>query len=118
SCGWFFDEVTGIESMQDIFYAKRAIQLAEEITGVSYEEEFTKMLNNIPSNIPEYGNALTAYNKFVKPMALDMIRIGAHYAVSSLFEEFPEEVSLYNFSASVKTKEYYEGGKQKVIIGR
>lgn len=118
SCGWFFDEVTGIESMQDIFYAKRAIQLAEEISGTSYEEEFTKMLNNIPSNIPEYGTALTAYNKFVKPMALDMIRIGAHYAVSSLFEEFPEEVSLYNFSASVKTKEYYEGGKQKVIIGR
>ncbi|MEX2566508.1 MAG: DUF3536 domain-containing protein, partial [Cyclobacteriaceae bacterium] len=29
SCGWFFDEVTGIESMQDIFYAARAIQLAE-----------------------------------------------------------------------------------------
>ncbi|QED37087.1 DUF3536 domain-containing protein [Antarcticibacterium arcticum] len=118
SCGWFFDEVTGIESMQDIFYAKRAIQLAEEISGVSYEDEFTKKLENIPSNIPEYGTALTAYNKFVKPMALDMIRIGAHYAVSSLFEEFPEEVSLYNFSASVKTKHFYEAGKQKVVIGR
>lgn len=118
SCGWFFDEVTGIESMQDIFYAKRAIQLAEEISGLSYEEEFTKKLQNIPSNIPAYGTALTAYNKFVKPMALDMIRVGAHYAVSSLFEEFPEEVSLYNFSASVKTKHLYEAGKQKIIIGR
>ncbi len=118
SCGWFFDEVTGIESMQDIFYAKRAIQLAEEISGKSYEEDFTKMLENIPSNIPAYGTALTAYYKFVKPMALDMIRIGAHYAVSSLFEEFPEEVSLYNFSASVKTQDFYEAGKQKVIIGR
>jgi hypothetical protein len=46
-------------------------------------------------------------------MALDMIRIGAHYAVSSLFEDFPEEVSLYNFSASVKTRHYYEAGKTK-----
>ncbi|MFN4764129.1 DUF3536 domain-containing protein [Gillisia sp. Q332] len=118
SCGWFFDEVTGIESMQDIFYAKRAIQLAEEISGKSYEDEFVESLENIPSNIPEYENALTAYNKFVKPMALDMIRIGAHYAVSSLFEEFPEEVSLYNFSASVKSRYYYEAGKQKLIIGR
>ncbi|MCM4160318.1 DUF3536 domain-containing protein [Antarcticibacterium flavum] len=118
SCGWFFDEVTGIESMQDIFYAKRAIQLAEEISGKSYEEDFVRLLEEIPSNIPEYGTALTAYRKFVEPMALDMIRIGAHYAVSSLFEEFPEEVSLYNFSASVKTRHYYEAGKQKLVIGR
>jgi alpha-amylase/alpha-mannosidase (GH57 family) len=118
SCGWFFDEVTGIESMQDIFYAKRAIQLAEEISGKSYEEDFVKLLEEIPSNIPEYGTALAAYKKFVEPMALDMIRIGAHYAVSSLFEDFPEEVSLYNFSASVKTRHYYEAGKQKLVIGR
>ena len=118
SCGWFFDEVTGIESMQDVFYAARAVQLAEDISGNEYEPEFEKMLEQIPSNLPEYGNVLTAYNRFVKPMALDMIRIGAHYAVSSLFEEFPEEVSLYNFSASVKTRHYYEAGKQKLIIGR
>ncbi len=118
SCGWFFDEVTGIESMQDIFYAKRAIQLAEEISGKDYEEDFVALLETIPSNLPEYENVLTAYEKYVKPMALDMIRIGAHYAVSSLFEEFPEEVSLYNFSASVKTRYFYEAGKQKLIIGR
>ena len=118
SCGWFFDEVTGIEAMQDIFYAKRAIQLAEEVGGESYEEEFENLLEKIPSNLPEHGNALSAYNKFVKPTALDMIRIGAHYAVSSLFEEFPEEVTLYNFSASVKSRHYYEAGKQKLVIGR
>lgn len=118
SCGWFFDEVTGIESMQDIFYAKRAVQLAEEITGNNYEDEFIKMLEKIPSNLPEYENVLTPYKKYVKPMALDMIRIGAHYAVSSLFEEFPEEVSLYNFTATVATRNYYEAGKRKILIGR
>ena len=118
SCGWFFDEVTGIESMQDIFYATRAIQLAEEITGKSYEENFRKLLKKIPSNLPEYGTALSAYEKFVEPMKLDMLRIGAHYAVSSLFQEFPEEVSLYNFSANVLDKYYYEAGRQKLVIGR
>lgn len=117
SCGWFFDEVTGIESMQDVFYATRAIQLAEEISGGNYEEEFVKKLEKIPSNLPEFGTVLTAYNKFVKPMALDMIRIGAHYAVSSVFEEFPEKVSLYNFTAKVKTRHSYEAGKQKLVIG-
>lgn len=117
SCGWFFDEVTGIESMQDIFYATRAVQLAEEISGNSYKPEFESLLEKIPSNIPEYGNALTAYNKFVKPMELDMIRIGAHYAVSSVFEEFPEEINLYNFNALIKKRNFYEAGKQKLVIG-
>ena len=118
SCGWFFDEVTGIESMQDIFYATRAIQLAEELTGNSYEHDFVESLKKIPSNVPEYGNAYKAYELFVKPMELDMIRIGAHYAISSLFEEFPEEVSLYNFSATNRASHYYEAGKQKLIIAR
>ncbi|GAB2769170.1 DUF3536 domain-containing protein [Salinimicrobium soli] len=118
SCGWFFDEVTGIESMQDIFYATRAVQLAEEITGKSYEAQFVEDLKKIPSNLPEYESALTAYEESVKPMELDMIRIGAHYAISSLFEEFPEEVTLYNFSAAVKASHYYEAGKQKLIVGR
>ena len=118
SCGWFFDEVTGIESMQDIFYATRAIQLAEEISGEQYEPDFIEDLKKIPSNVPEYGTAHKAYELFVKPTELDMIRIGAHYAISSIFEEFPEEVSLYNFNATTKASHYYEAGKQKLIIAR
>lgn len=118
SCGWFFDEVTGIESMQDVFYASRAIQLAEEINGDKYEEEFIAQLEKVPSNLPEYGNVATAYNKIVKPMSLDMLRMGAHYAVSSLFIDFPDEVDLYNFTAVTKDKQFYEAGKQKLTIGR
>ena len=118
SCGWFFDEVTGIESMQDIFYATRAVQLAGEVSGDDYEPEFIDSLKKIPSNLPKYGTAYAAYVESVKPMELDMIRIGAHYAISSLFEEFPEEVTLYNFSATVKTSHYYEAGKQKLVVAR
>ncbi|WP_324718997.1 DUF3536 domain-containing protein [Salinimicrobium sp. HB62] len=118
SCGWFFDEVTGIESMQDIFYAQRAVQLAEEISGEKYEPDFVESLKKIPSNIPKYGTVHKAYELYVKPMELDMIRIGAHYAISSVFEEFPEEVTLYNFSATTKASHNYEAGKQKLIIAR
>ncbi|MBL6447472.1 DUF3536 domain-containing protein [Fulvivirga sp. 29W222] len=118
SCGWFFDEVTGIESMQDIFYAARAVQLAEEISGQPYEKDFIALLEKIPSNIREYGNAAAAYNKHVKPMIVDMLRVGAHFAVSSVFEEFPDETILYSFSANSKSKYYYEAGKQKLVIGR
>ena len=117
SCGWFFDEVTGIESMQDIFYAARAIQLANDLTGNDYEREFVKLLEKVPSNLEEFGHAANAYHKFVKPMIVDMIRVGAHFAVSSLFEEFPEETVLYSFSAYSKSRDYHEAGKQKLVVG-
>ncbi|WP_040495151.1 DUF3536 domain-containing protein [Fulvivirga imtechensis] len=117
SCGWFFDEVTGIESMQDIFYAARAIQLANNLTGNDYEGEFVQLLEKVPSNLEEFGHAAKAYHKFVKPMIVDMIRVGAHFAVSSLFEEFPEETVLYSFSANSRSRDYHEAGKQKLVVG-
>ena len=33
SCGWFFDDIAGIETLQILQYAGRAIQLAEELSG-------------------------------------------------------------------------------------
>lgn len=117
SCGWFFDEVSGIESMQDILYAARAIQLAEKISGEKLENEFVTLLERVPSNIGELKNAANAYEKFVKPMRVNMLRVGAHYAIASLFKDFPEEYDLFNFQAKTKSRKYYESGKHKLMIG-
>lgn len=118
SCGWFFDEITGIESMQDIFYAARAIQLAGELGQRKYEEDFLKLLEKAPSNLPEYGNAANAYNKIVRTTIVDLWRVGAHYAVSSLFEDYPKVIKINSFTVESQQYEYYEAGKQKLAIGR
>lgn len=117
SCGWFFDEVTGIETMQDVLYAARAIQLAEKISGEKFEEEFIQLLKAVPSNLGEFGNAAVAYEQLVKPMIVDMIRVGAHYAIASLFENFPEQMNLFNFHANTKSRAYFQAGKQKLVVG-
>lgn len=118
SCGWFFDEVSGIESMQDIFYASRAVQLAGQITGRDYDEEFLADLETIPSNIDRFGNAAAAYREIVEPMRVDMIRVAAHYAVSSLFRNMPGELSLYSFSAESLMRDFHEAGKNKLVVGK
>lgn len=118
SCGWFFDEVTGIESMQDIFYATRAIQLAEEVSGKDFEAGFVKQLEKIPSNRQRYNSAADAYRETVVPMRVDMLRVGVHYAVSSLFRDFPGEMSMYSFDTQSLMREYEENGKQKIVVGR
>ena len=117
SCGWFFDEVTGIESMQDVFYAARAIQLAEKVSGERYEQDFINRLEEVHSNIEEFGNTAVAYQRLVKPMIIDSVRVGAHFAVASIFENFPHEMKLFNFHATTKYRNYYEAGKYKLVIG-
>ena len=118
SCGWFFDEVTGIESVQDILYASRALQLAQNITGHTYEPEFKTLLAKAKSNIPEKQNAALVYEEQVEPEMLNLLRVGAHYAISSLFTEYPVESKLYCYQASSLNHETHEAGRQRLTVGR
>ena len=118
SCAWFFDEVTGIETLQDILYAARAIQLHKDITGTDYEEAFIKLLAKAPSNLPEYGNAAVAYEKLVRPSIVDMNRVGAHYAVSSLFSDYTEHDQVYSFKADLQHFDKHYAGKYRLALGR
>ncbi|WP_439879563.1 DUF3536 domain-containing protein [Pontibacter sp. MBLB2868] len=118
SCGWFFDEVTGIETIQDIFYAARAIQLAKAVSNNDLEPEFLTYLEQAKSNMKELGSAADTYKNIVQPTMIDLLRVGAHYAVSSLFEEHSDELELYSFWATSENHEVLEAGKQRLSFGR
>jgi alpha-amylase/alpha-mannosidase (GH57 family) len=75
SCGWFFDEVSGIETIQIIQYASKAIQYAEEMNSSALEEEFSGYLSETPSNI--FNNAAEPYEMYVKSAKTDLLRVGA-----------------------------------------
>src|SRR5206468_4924803 len=86
SCGWFFDELSGIETVQVIQYAGRALQLAQQVFGDSMESRFLELLERAKSNIPAHQDGRVIYEKFVEPAKVDLTKVAAHYAVSSLFE--------------------------------
>ena len=99
SCGWFFDELSGIETVQVIQYAGRAIRLAEETCGVALEPDFWKNSSGRRSNIPEHRDGRDIYEKFVKPAMVDLTRVGAHYAMSSIFEEHAQRDKIFCYFA-------------------
>lgn len=99
SCGWFFDELSGLETVQVIHYAARALQLAEECSGESLEPEFLQHLALAKSNLPEHGDGAKIYEKWVKPAVVDIQRVAAHYAISSLFESYAEKTGIYCYEA-------------------
>ena len=84
SCGWFFDELSGIETVQVIQYAGRVVQLAEELFGSGIEQRFLEKLALAKSNLPEHGDGAAIYEKFVKPASVDLLKAGR-----ALRHEFP-----------------------------
>jgi alpha-amylase/alpha-mannosidase (GH57 family) len=117
SCGWFFDEVSGIETVQILQYACRAIQLISQTVGTDLEEEFVKRLEAAPSNIASLENAGNVYRRFVLPAKTNLARVGMHYAVSSLFEEDPENALIFNYTTSNEFFIRKEAGEQKLALG-
>jgi alpha-amylase/alpha-mannosidase (GH57 family) len=117
SCGWFFDEISGIETTQVLQYACRAIQLAKQNGNLDLESEFLSKLESAPSNVPSLENAAQVYRKYVLPSKTNLQRVGMHYAVSSIFEEEPESLPLFNYTA---TNDFFlkkEAGEQKLVLG-
>ena len=118
SCGWFFDELSGIETVQVIQFAARAVQLAQELFGDSLEGQFVERLALAKSNLPEHGDGRQVYEKFVRPAMVDWERLGAHYAISSLFESYPEQTKIYCFMAEREDYQILEAGMAKMAVGR
>jgi len=117
SCGWFFDEISGIETVQIMQYAARAMQLAQQVSSVALEEAFIGILERAPSNIKDIGNGKKAYARFVAPAVLDLLRVGVHYAVSSIFTEYSQRTQLYVYQAEQLAYDRQEMGNQKVVSG-
>jgi len=63
SCGWFFDDISRIETLQILRYAARAIEIAEKISGASIEAPFIDVLEKVPGNTAEIKNGRIAYEK-------------------------------------------------------
>ncbi len=66
SCGWFFSEISGIETVQIMRYAAKVIELTDELGLPAPRERFLEMLAEAPSNIRELGNGANVYRRFAE----------------------------------------------------
>lgn len=117
SCGWFFNDVSGIETVQVIQYASRAIQMAEYFGQDDLEAGFLERLKNAPSNHPDIETGAEVYTKFVQPARLSLLRVGAHYAISSLFETYEEESVTYCYQVNSRESKEYSAGRIRLLTG-
>ena len=118
SCGWFFDDISGIETVQILKYAARAIQLAQEV-GASPDmgKVLLDKLAEARSNLPEMGSGADIFKKVVLPSQVDFRRVLAHYAISSLYEDYGHQQDIYSYRVIRKDFEKGEANSSHLAIG-
>lgn len=67
SCGWFFNDISGIEPVQILRYAGRATELMAELGLASPRERFLEILSEAKSNRRELGSGADIYRRLVEP---------------------------------------------------
>jgi len=116
SCGWFFDEISGLETNQILQYACRALYYTQQVGDIDLNGGFVHRLSKAKSNV--YSDGAYSYVNHVLTTTVNLEGAGIHYAVASLFEERPEELELFNYRA---VSEYFKretAGKLVLNIGR
>ena len=117
SCGWFFDEPSGIEAVQVLTYAARAIQLAATF-GPDLEEGFLDQLEPVRSNLPQFRTGRDIYDTMVRPALVDGPRLMAHYAIDSLFETVPAAARAYAYEILNQDRVTERSGSAGFTLGR
>ncbi len=118
SCGWFFDDVGGIEARQVIQYAGRVLQLAGKHFGPGLEGPFLEALGRAKSNVPEVGDGRRIYEETVRPAAVSLAMVGAHYGVSSLFIDYEETARVYCYGIERRDHRIVASGRARLALGR
>jgi len=85
SCGWFFADISGIETIQNLKYSLKAMELAKELGKTDLEERFLALLKNAKSNLFLYKDGLEIYKKLVVPSKVTLERMVASYVILLLF---------------------------------
>jgi hypothetical protein len=121
SCGWFFDELSGLEGQQVLRYAARAIELYELLSSEplarahapsspaaqgrlersrastsppaqkSLEPDFLAALAEARSNLPALGDGAAVFRALVAPARVSHERLAAEEAILALFLPLPRE---------------------------
>ncbi|MDZ4183833.1 MAG: DUF3536 domain-containing protein [Desulfuromonadales bacterium] len=117
SCGWFFDEVSGIETVQLLTYAARAIDLARTACGVDLETSFCTMLRLVPSNLPRWRDAAAIYAELVIPQRIDLPQVAANYAIAILMDGQPAQ-EFYCYTIHCDHQRQSNGHRLQMVNGR
>ncbi len=124
SCGWFFDDISGIETVQVLAYASRVLQLAATLFGArgeALEAPFLATLARAHSNLAEQGDAASLYRHRIRPQSVNLVQVAAHYAIRSLFPDAANpgrNGAVFAYDVHRHSHENYTSGRAQLALGQ
>lgn len=118
SCGWFFADIAGIETIQILRYAGYILELLEQLGLPSPKDKFLKILNVAESNLLEEGNGADVFNRHVAPAKVTPRRVGAHLAISEIMEPREKKGTVAGYTYSLESLRKQRRGEMMLATGR
>jgi len=117
SCGWFFDDISGIESLQVLRYAARVLQLAFPFEP-RLVDDFMKRLSAAVSNTKPQMQGDELFRERVMPQIADLPQVAAHVAIASVFHDAPIRDSLFCYEIKINDLVRQDAGDRILLVGR
>jgi len=117
SCGWFFDELSGLEGTQILKYAARALQLAAPFRD-NLEAPFLEVLGRAESNIARHRDGLGIWRQLIEPARVTLERVVAHAATGAVLADAPAAEEVYAYHVASCEQSVDELGDTHLGLGR
>ncbi|MDZ7374139.1 MAG: DUF3536 domain-containing protein [candidate division KSB1 bacterium] len=117
SCGWFFADISGLESQQVLRYAARALDLAADFGAGNLEGEFLQLLERAPSNVAEIGNGRTVWERLIRPSAVDYRKVVHSFAVRLILDGAARKEVLYGWRLEPESVERFVQDERILLAG-
>jgi hypothetical protein len=118
SCGWFFTDISGIETVQVMKYAGRVRDLMADAGAKPPEERFLEVLAGAKSNIPDMGSGADIFRRFVPASRTTPRRVAAHVAIKGLAGQSEEQGRIGDYSFSRQDQRQERHGRLTMSIER
>ena len=116
SCGWFFDDLSGIETVQCMQYAARAAELLSELGGHAVEPELVERLAAARSNLDDEGDGRRVWERRVRPARIDPEKVCAHVAVHALVDhDSTQSIDVHGFRVELVERVERRSGRARMV---
>ncbi|HEY5928116.1 MAG TPA: DUF3536 domain-containing protein [Kofleriaceae bacterium] len=117
SCGWFFDDLSGIETVQCLQYAARVAELIAAVRDISVESELVDRLAVGRSNLADEGDGRRVWQQRVRPARIDPLKVCAHVAVHALVEPgaADQAVAVEGFHVEFEDRVERRSGRARMV---
>ncbi len=118
SCGWFFSDISGIETVKLMEYAARAVELAGSVDVGWLETSFLGTLDEARSNIPAQGTGKTLYLASKKFSSVEPSFLAGQHALALCLDSREASPASFGHLFDDLDSLSVELGKTSIRLGR